>query len=114
MSTRKVYTGNKRKLIIAFDLGTTFSGASFAILDPGKIPRIQTVSRYVPPLHGGGRCSKVNRYPGQETGDAKIPTVIYYDQEGKPLALGAEEPPLVDEDDDENWHDEPLKLEWCV
>lgn len=34
----------------------------------------------------------VLRYPAQERvgGDAKIPTVIYYDNEGKPAAVGAE------------------------
>ncbi|VDB90859.1 unnamed protein product [Peniophora sp. CBMAI 1063] len=96
MSTRKVYTGGKRKLVLAFDLGTTFSGVSFAILDPGKVPRIQTVSRY----------------PGQETGDAKIPTVVYYDKNGNALAMGAEEPQIVETDGDDEWEDEPLKLEW--
>ena len=29
-------------------------------------------------------------YPGQESGDAKIPTVLYYTPEGKVFAMGAE------------------------
>ncbi|KZV77329.1 hypothetical protein PENSPDRAFT_747068 [Peniophora sp. CONT] len=96
MSARKVFHGGKRRLVLAFDLGTTYSGVSYAILDPGNIPRIQTVSRY----------------PGQEAGDAKIPTIIYYDKRGKAVALGAEEPQLLDENGGDDWEDEPLKLEW--
>ncbi|VDB90865.1 unnamed protein product [Peniophora sp. CBMAI 1063] len=97
MACRKVFTGSKRKLVLAFDLGTTFSGVSFVVLDPGNVPRIQTVTRY----------------PGQEAGDTKIPTIVYYDKDGHPVALGAEEPPLPeDTEDDDEWQAEPLKLEW--
>ena len=30
------------------------------------------------------------RYPGQENGDAKIPTVLYYTEDGEVAAVGAE------------------------
>ncbi|KAF6748629.1 hypothetical protein DFP72DRAFT_1014981 [Ephemerocybe angulata] len=73
---RKEYEGTTRRLLLAFDIGTTFSGISYSILDPGKVPEIRPVTRY----------------PSQEQvgGDSKIPTVIYYNKHGKPQAIGAE------------------------
>ncbi|PPQ91717.1 hypothetical protein CVT25_012858 [Psilocybe cyanescens] len=74
--TRKPYSGLSRSLVIAIDVGTTFSGVSYAILEPGEIPKI----------HG------VTRFPGQEhvAGNSKIPSVIYYDRNGNIMAAGAE------------------------
>ncbi|KAF8896439.1 hypothetical protein BD779DRAFT_1433886 [Infundibulicybe gibba] len=74
--TRKPYGGPSRSLVIAIDVGTTFSGVSYAILEPGEIPKI----------HG------ITRFPGQEhvAGNSKIPSVIYYDKNGKMMAAGAE------------------------
>ncbi|KAJ2922255.1 hypothetical protein H1R20_g14829, partial [Candolleomyces eurysporus] len=68
--------GTSRRLLLAFDIGTTFSGVSYSILDPDKVPEIRPVTRY----------------PSQERvgGDSKIPTVIYYDEDGKLCAIGAE------------------------
>ncbi|KAJ3513955.1 hypothetical protein NMY22_g14893 [Coprinellus aureogranulatus] len=76
LPARKKYRGQSRRLLLAFDIGTTFSGISYSILDPGKVPQILPVTRY----------------PSQEQvgGDSKIPTVLYYDSEGKPAAIGAE------------------------
>ncbi|KIP11255.1 hypothetical protein PHLGIDRAFT_114660 [Phlebiopsis gigantea 11061_1 CR5-6] len=74
MLSRAAYTGVTRSLAIAFDVGTTYSGASFAILDPGEEPKVQTVTRY----------------PGQDNGDAKIPSVLYYTEDGSVFAAGAE------------------------
>ena len=45
--SRTQYSGLSRKLVIAFDIGTTFSGAAYALLDPGEIPQIQSVMRRV-------------------------------------------------------------------
>jgi len=62
---RKPYSGLSRSLVIAIDVGTTFSGVripflfrsglvlidaqvSYAILEPGEIPKIHGVTRYVP------------------------------------------------------------------
>ena len=56
----------------------------------------------------------VRRYPAQEKigGDAKIPSVIYYDQQGNVRAVGAET--LLDNNIelamDENW----VKVEWWL
>ena len=38
-----------------------------------------------------------NRYPGQEAGDSKIPTVIYYDENGKVVSVGDSDPQCEDE-----------------
>ncbi|KAG5351000.1 hypothetical protein C0989_008363 [Termitomyces sp. Mn162] len=51
-------------------------------------------------------------YPAQNTSDAKIPTVIYYDANGTPRAIGAEamREGLHELVEDEGW----VKVEWCV
>ena len=56
MDTARVhYSGPSRKLVVALDIGIAFSGAAYALLDPGKVPRIQTVTRQVfPPTFGPG------------------------------------------------------------
>ncbi len=45
MTARNRYQGTFRKVVIAFDVGTTFSGASYAILDPGLVPEVRGVTR---------------------------------------------------------------------
>ncbi|KAK0448968.1 uncharacterized protein EV420DRAFT_1750858 [Desarmillaria tabescens] len=80
---RKPYSGRHRKLVMSFDLGTTFSGISYSILDPGIVPEINGVTRF----------------PFQDAGsDAKIPTIMYYDAFGNLRAVGAEtQHPSVEE-----------------
>ncbi|KAI0734053.1 hypothetical protein C8Q72DRAFT_771544 [Fomitopsis betulina] len=77
-SQGKPYTGTTRKLLLAIDIGTTFSGVSFCVLDPGKVPEVLSVIRY----------------PGQEAEnrarDTKIPSVLFYDEDGEVRAVGAE------------------------
>ena len=48
-TARARYSGPSRKLVIALDIGTTFSGAAYALLDPGEVPEIQSVTRQVLP-----------------------------------------------------------------
>ena len=43
---RGPFSGNARKLVMAFDVGTTYSGVSYAVLDPGLVPEIHGVTRY--------------------------------------------------------------------
>jgi hypothetical protein len=43
--TRVPYSSPSRKLVVALDIGTTFSGAAYALLDPGEVPQIQSVTR---------------------------------------------------------------------
>ena len=47
---RPVYTGYERSLVLAFDIGTTFSGISYVLLDRGQVPQINSVTRSVLPL----------------------------------------------------------------
>ena len=50
-TTHARYCGLSRKLVVAFDIGTTFSGAAYAFLDPGEIPQIRPVTKQVfPPI----------------------------------------------------------------
>jgi len=45
--TRSPYTGSPRKrLVLAFDIGTTYSGVSYVLLDRGSVPEIASVGRY--------------------------------------------------------------------
>ncbi|KAK0493239.1 hypothetical protein EDD18DRAFT_1181192 [Armillaria luteobubalina] len=85
------YQGPRQKLVIALDLGTTFSGVSYSILDPGIVPEIKGVTRF----------------PAQENagGDAKIPTILYYDQSGDLKAAGAEalDESVIRSAEDEGW-----------
>jgi len=96
--TRKPYQGQTRSLVIAIDIGTTFSGVSYAILEPDTIPKI----------HG------VTRFPGQEhvAGNTKIPSVIYYDRHGKMMAAGAEADTVAiqAQAEDDAW----IKAELCA
>ena len=68
MSSRTAYKGSRRRLVLAFDIGTTYSGISYrcvqifvltavsrdtytqvfpSILDPGQVPQIKGVTRFV-------------------------------------------------------------------
>lgn len=69
MPPGKPYDGFQKKLIIAFDVGATFSGVSYVVLIPRELPLIQGV--------------KVG-------GDCKIPSVVYYDGTGNVVAIGSE------------------------
>ena len=42
--TRSPYGGPSRKLVFAFDIGTTYSGVCYAFLDPGIIPETKPVT----------------------------------------------------------------------
>ncbi|KIM87809.1 hypothetical protein PILCRDRAFT_814525 [Piloderma croceum F 1598] len=73
-SHRSPYNGPDRKLVISIDIGTTFTAASFCILQPGQVPKFE----------------EILRWPKQATPDAKVPSVLYYDKHGKACAFGAE------------------------
>ncbi|KDQ32348.1 hypothetical protein PLEOSDRAFT_1074539 [Pleurotus ostreatus PC15] len=72
---------SSRSLVIAFDVGTTFSGVSYAILELG--------------------------FPGQEhvAGNSKIPSVMYYNRSGKMVVAGAEaeDASIASQAEDEGW-----------
>ncbi|TFK63659.1 hypothetical protein BDN72DRAFT_963759 [Pluteus cervinus] len=96
MSNREPYSGRTRKLVVALDVGTTFSGVSYCLLDPGQVPEIKGVTRF----------------PYQEfaSADSKIPTVIWYDKNGIIKAMGAEavKDGIQDTAEAEDW----FKSEW--
>ncbi|KAF8132019.1 hypothetical protein EV363DRAFT_1479998 [Boletus edulis] len=96
MPSREPYRGLSRKLVLAFDVGTTFSGVSYCILDPGEVPKILGVSRYPAQEHVGG--------------DHKIPSILYYDRQGVVRAVGAEalQQHIIDQAEEGSWD----KLEW--
>ncbi|KAH8818668.1 hypothetical protein DL96DRAFT_1714964 [Flagelloscypha sp. PMI_526] len=76
MFQRVPYTGASRKLLLGIDVGTTYSGVSYCVLDPGQVPEVKHVTRF----------------PAQERAgaDSKIPSIIYYDEKSVPRAFGAE------------------------
>ncbi|KAG0708560.1 hypothetical protein DFH29DRAFT_423264 [Suillus ampliporus] len=96
MLPREPYKGLTRKLVLAFDVGTTFSGVSYCILDPGEVPVIRGVARYPAQEHVGG--------------DSKIPSIVYYDLQGEVRAVGAEalQEHIIEQAEDEGW----VRLEW--
>jgi molecular chaperone DnaK (HSP70) len=40
---KSLYEGETRKLVVSIDIGTTFSAASFCILQPGEVPEFVEV-----------------------------------------------------------------------
>ena len=60
-ATRNTYTGGSRKLVVALDIGTTFSGAAYALLDPDEVPKIQSVTRKVFPATSNLETMEVNK-----------------------------------------------------
>ncbi|KAF9068279.1 hypothetical protein BDP27DRAFT_1224514 [Rhodocollybia butyracea] len=92
---RKPFSGSQRGLVVAFDVGTTFSGISYSVLDPGVVPEIRGVTRF----------------PAQNPSDSsKIPSVLYYDATGVVRAIGAETqlPATIEQAENEQW----IKVEW--
>ncbi|KAJ6626671.1 hypothetical protein B0H10DRAFT_1998098 [Mycena sp. CBHHK59/15] len=91
MATAKSFSGPARKLVLGIDVGTTFSGMSFSILEPGRVPSILPVTRFPAQEHVGG--------------DSKVPSVLYYDRFGVAKALGAEalQESVDEKAEDEGW-----------
>lgn len=70
----QVYSGSTRRLVIAIDIGTTFSGASYCILNPGEKPKIVDVGAF--PDQNGGHC--------------KTSSSVLYAPDGSLIAIGNE------------------------
>ncbi|KII84791.1 hypothetical protein PLICRDRAFT_146294 [Plicaturopsis crispa FD-325 SS-3] len=87
---RVPYTGSSLQLIVSIDIGTTFTAASYCMLQPGVVPKFE----------------ELQRWHMQATSDAKVPSVIYYDRIGKPCAFAAET------QDDEMRHRAEIE-DWC-
>jgi hypothetical protein len=108
--TRKPHRGPSRSLVIALDVGTTFSGVSYAILEPGEVPKIHGVTRYAFTLVFRLRWithARFASFPGQEhvAGNSKIPSVMFYDKSGNMRAAGAEaeSASILSQAEDEGW-----------
>jgi len=85
-TTRARYSGPSRKLVVALDIGTTFSGAAYAFLDPGQVPQIRSVTKQVFPLILGSVKMVTGRYRylnNPNPGSAKVPSILYYDHNGR-------------------------------
>ncbi|KIL60579.1 hypothetical protein M378DRAFT_83567 [Amanita muscaria Koide BX008] len=93
---RQSYSGKERKLVIAIDVGTTFSGVSYALLDPGIVPQIQPVTQFI-----GQR---------EPRGDSKVPSIVCYSQDGTVVAVGAETDPGTNDALAEM--DNVIRVEW--
>ncbi|KAG8681522.1 hypothetical protein FRC09_017424, partial [Ceratobasidium sp. 395] len=79
-----------QKIILGVDIGTTQSAVSFAYLYP----------------EGPQSLYRVANWPGQESqkGESKIPTLVYYDSNGKAVSFGAEAAKITTaEAEDEGW-----------
>ncbi|KIJ67372.1 hypothetical protein HYDPIDRAFT_84371 [Hydnomerulius pinastri MD-312] len=86
--------GADRRLVVSVDIGTTFSAASFCILQKDKVPKFE----------------EILRWPKQATPDAKVPSVLFYDKYGRARAFGSEtdDYETQNEADAEEWQ----KVEW--
>jgi molecular chaperone DnaK (HSP70) len=85
-TARARYSGPSRKLVVALDIGTTFSGAAYAFLDPGEIPQIRSVTKQAfPPIPDLVTRSNELRHRylnNPNPGSAKVPSILYYDRNG--------------------------------
>ncbi|KAM6497397.1 hypothetical protein JOM56_007870 [Amanita muscaria] len=109
---RQPYSGKERKLVITIDVGTTFSGVSYALLDPGLVPQIQPVTQYVRTFESVSRIQLVARFVGQKEprGDSKVPSIVCYSQDGTVVAAGAETDPETNDALAEM--DDVITVEW--
>ncbi|KAJ7773387.1 hypothetical protein B0H16DRAFT_1766560 [Mycena metata] len=125
-NTRKPYSGPVRSLVLAIDVGTTFSGVRTSLTD-GDIVFIGSFQRFPTRFWSLERCPKsmaslgneylhvlekktereCARFPGQEhvAGNCKIPSILWYDARGKMVAAGAEAETstILSQAEDEGW-----------
>jgi hypothetical protein len=47
MTERDPFSGATKKLLVAVDIGTTFTAVSFSILIPGEVPQFNQVRLYI-------------------------------------------------------------------
>ena len=114
MIARKPFQGRARKLVLAFDVGTTYSAISYCILDSGEVLEIHGDQVGASRLNRAIRLRVYPRYPAQEQvkGDNKIPSILYYDKWLAVRAVGAEalQQHIIEQAENEDW----IKVEWSV
>ncbi|KAB5590692.1 Heat shock protein HSP70 [Ceratobasidium theobromae] len=101
----------ENKIVLGIDIGTTQSGVAFTYLQTGgwqlggKTPGVSQAYKYE--LGANQIVHRVTRWPGQEAREeqGKIPTVVWYDTDGKAVSFGAEAmSDLVEEEaEDKGW-----------
>ncbi|CAA7264553.1 unnamed protein product [Cyclocybe aegerita] len=92
---RRIRHPNTVKFLLSIDIGTTYTAASYCVFS----------GRDNAPIF-----YEINRWPKQTVGDAKVPSVLYYDRDKVPRLHGAEtedESSLM-EAEQEHWE----KAEW--
>ncbi|KAG1811069.1 hypothetical protein EV424DRAFT_1570813, partial [Suillus variegatus] len=99
MLLRQPYRRPVHKLVLAFDVGVVYSSISYCILQPGKVPKIEPVTRFVLMQEHSG-------------GNSKITSILYYDSNGTARAIGAEalQEHIIERAEDDGW----VKVEWFV
>ena len=101
--TLSPYKGAKKTLVLSIDVGTTYSGISYAILDPGEVPEIKPILRCVitRSFPSTSRLNSSHRYPGRENTpkDYRVPTIVCYRPNGVMYACGAEAEALEEDSD---------------
>ncbi|KAE8210218.1 hypothetical protein CF327_g5884 [Tilletia walkeri] len=70
----EAYRGALTKIIVCIDIGTTNSGASYCLLEPGKAPKVYDTGTY----------------PHAPRGSYKAPSLVAFDRTGKCVAIGSE------------------------
>lgn len=89
--TRSAHKGPD-SLVIAIDVGTTYSGASFVFLRRGQVPKIRNVTKYARPYLDVKSPLTCNRFRGQDRRreSARVPSVLVYDEQGRLKHCGAQ------------------------
>lgn len=90
---REPYSGSATGIVIGIDVGTTFSGVSYAILRPGEVPEVVSITQSVRHnvyslLSTLNQLLSASRFSGQTIMGAKIPSVIFYDENSQIKAIG--------------------------
>ena len=106
------YQGPAWKLVLVFDMGTTYSSVLYSILNPGDLPVICSITQWVVILLQSSLCSFSGKFPATDHvgGESKIPSIVYYDQEGIPRAFSGKalQESIIEKAKDEEW----IKVEW--
>ncbi|KAH8117833.1 hypothetical protein DFH11DRAFT_1740928 [Phellopilus nigrolimitatus] len=93
-TTRKLlnlrpYNGLQKGIVIGIDVGTTFSGVSYAFLRPNEVPKVQSVMSFT----------------DQDIGDSRVPSILIYDKDGtlKKAGAGAVSVDTIRDPDYDKW-----------
>ncbi|KAG8917157.1 hypothetical protein FRC02_003321 [Tulasnella sp. 418] len=97
-SSRQPYQGEQISLVISIYLGTTYSHVAWALLEPNQVPQTHIVTGFI----GLEDCPS----------SAAIPSVLFYDQEGRLRAAGTQtlDYEIIFQAHSENW----IRTEWFI